>query len=198
LLADARDAAVTPQRKALIYQAIESRDQKRHVFCEEKGMNELRLPAQASSVSLQTALTRTLDAVAAYLHAASISESRILTQVCNDLAIARNEQADRIARWIEREGEAPDFGFSREAGFQQIWMSLVSRRFPTFREGLPRECERSDRRLERVLMRLWNDPETNEELRQDLDALLRDVRSGIERLERLRGPGVLATSAAAY
>ena len=157
-------------------------------------MNELRLPAQASSVSLQTALTRTLDAVAAYLHAASISESRILIQVCNDLAIERNLQADRIAGWIEREGGEPDFGFSREAGFQQIWMSLVSRRFPTFREGLPRECERSDRRLERVLLRLWNDPDTDEELRQDLGSLLRDVRAGIERLERLRAPGVLTSS----
>lgn len=156
-------------------------------------MNELRLPAQASSVSLQTALTRTLDAVAAYLHAASISESRILTQVCNDLAIERNSQADRIAGWIELSGEQPDFGFSREAGFQQIWMSLVSRRFPTFREGLPRECERSDRRLERVLMRLWNDPETSESQRQDLDLLLRDVRAGIDRLERLRAPGALLT-----
>jgi hypothetical protein len=157
-------------------------------------MNELRLPAQATSVTLQTALTRTLDAVSAYLHAASISESRILTQVCNDLAIQRNNQADRIAAWLDELGERPDFGFSREAGFQQIWMSLVSRRFPTFREGLPRECERSDRRLERVLLRLWNDPDTSEVLRLNLGDLLREVRDGIERLEHLRAPGVLAPS----
>lgn len=157
-------------------------------------MNELRLPAQASSVTLQTALTRTLDAVSAYLHAASISESRILTQVCNQLAIERNAQADRIAAWIEDAGGEPDFGFSREAGFQQIWMSLVSRRFPTFREGLPRECERGDRRLERVLLRLWNDPETGERLRLDLGELLREVREGIERLEHLREPGPLVPS----
>ena len=157
-------------------------------------MNELRLPAQASSVTLQTALTRTLDAVSAYLHAASISESHILTQVCNELAIERNAQADRIAAWIEDSGEKADFGFSREAGFQQIWMSLVSRRFPTFREGLPRECERSDRRLERVLLRLWNDPETGEMLRLNLGDLLREVRDGIERLDRLREPGPLVPS----
>ncbi|WP_035609533.1 hypothetical protein [Haloferula sp. BvORR071] len=157
-------------------------------------MNELRLPAQATSVTLQTALTRTLDAVSAYLHAASISESRILTQVCNDLAIQRNSQADRIAAWIDEAGERPDFGFSREAGFQQIWMSLVSRRFPTFREGLPRECERSDRRLERVLLRLWNDPDTSEVQRRNLGELLREVRDGIDRLEHLRAPGVLAPS----
>jgi len=159
-------------------------------------MNELRLPTQATSVTLQTALTRTLDAVASYLHAASISESDILTRVCTDLANDRNSQADQIARLIEQGGGTPDFGFSREAGFQQIWMSLVSRRFPTFREGLPRECERSDRRLERVLLRLWNDSETGEALRQDLGDLLRDVRAGIERLDHLRSPGVLMPSLA--
>jgi len=155
-------------------------------------MNELRLPAQASSVSLQTALTRTLDAVCAYHQAVSISESSLLAKLCRELAAERNVQADRIADLIGRNGGTPDFGFSREAGFQQIWMCLVNRRFPTFREGLPRECERSDRRLERVLLRLWNDPSTNEELRAELGELLRDVRGGLERLRELREPRGLA------
>ncbi|QJE96405.1 hypothetical protein [Luteolibacter luteus] len=151
-------------------------------------MNELRLPTQASSVSLQTALTRTLDAVCAYQQAASISESGLLSDLCKEFASLRNAQADRIAELMAEAGDTPDFGFSREAGFQQIWMCLVNRRFPTFREGLPRECERSDRRLERVLLRLWNDPSTEEVLRHELDGLLRDVRGGLARLHQLQGP----------
>lgn len=139
-------------------------------------------------MSLQTALTRTLDAVCAYHQAVSISESAILSKLCRNLAVERNAQADRIAGLIERNGGSPDFGFSREAGFQQIWMCLVNRRFPTFREGLPRECERSDRRLERVLLRLWNDPSTNEEMRAELGELLREVRGGLARLQELREP----------
>lgn len=151
-------------------------------------MNELRLPTQASSVSLQTALTRTLDAVCAYQQAASISESGLLSNLCKEFAAARNSQADKIAGLMGRVGENADFGFSREAGFQQIWMCLVNRRFPTFREGLPRECERSDRRLERVLLRLWNDPSTREEIRQELGELLREVRGGLARIHQLRDP----------
>lgn len=151
-------------------------------------MNELRLPTQASSVSLQTGLTRTLDSVCAYQQAAHISESGLLARVCKELAAERNAQADRIADLMAREGGTPDFGFSREAGFQQIWMCLVNRRFPTFREGLPRECERSDRRLERVLLRLWNDPSSTETLRQELGELLREVRGGLDRLHQLRDP----------
>jgi hypothetical protein len=151
-------------------------------------MNELRLPTQASSVSLQTVLTRTLDAVCAYQQAASISESDLLSTLCKEFASARNAQADKVAALMARSGQTPDFGFSREAGFQQIWMCLVNRRFPTFREGLPRECERSDRRLERVLLRLWNDPSTGEDLRHELGELLREVRGGLARLHHLRGP----------
>lgn len=151
-------------------------------------MNELRLPTQASSVSLQTALTRTLDSVCAYHQAAHISESGLLARVCKELAAERNAHADRIAELMRREASTPDFGFSREAGFQQIWMCLVNRRFPTFREGLPRECERSDRRLERVLLRLWNDPSSNEVRRQELGELLREVRGGLARLHQLRDP----------
>jgi hypothetical protein len=151
-------------------------------------MNELRLPTQASSVSLQSALTRTLDAVCSYHHAATISESRLLTQLCQRFVAERNAQADRIAGLIERTGGTADFGFSRDAGFQQIWMTLVSRRFPTFREGIPRECERSDRRLERVLMRLWNDPSSDGHLRHELGEILREVRSGLARLHELREP----------
>lgn len=157
-------------------------------------MNELRLPAQASSVTLQTALTRTLDAVAAYLHAAGISESRLLENTCRNLAAERNAQADRLAGLIAQSGETPDFGFSREAGFQQIWMTLVSRRFPTFREGLPRECERCDRRIERVLLRLWNDRGSEAALRHELGEILRDVRAGLARLHDLRDPQVLLPS----
>lgn len=154
-------------------------------------MNELRLPTQASSVSFQTALTRTLDSVCAYQQALQISESGLLARLCRELASERNKHADRIAELIKKSGSEPDFGFSREAGFQQIWMCLVNRRFPTFQEGLPRECERSDRRLERVLLRLWNDPETNDSLRGELGELLREVRSGLERLQHLRNPEVL-------
>ncbi len=149
-------------------------------------MNELRLPAQASSVSLQTALTRTLDSVCSYHQAASISESGMLARLCRELAAERNRQADKIADLILKNGDTPDFGFSREAGFQQMWMCLVNRRFPTFREGLPRECERSDRRLERVLLRLWNDPATGEQTRRELGELLREVRQGLNRLHQLR------------
>ena len=151
-------------------------------------MNELRLPTQASAVSLQTALTRTLDSVCAYQQAAMISESGMLAKVCKQLAGERNAQADRIAVLIGKGGGTPDFGFSREAGFQQIWMCLVNRRFPTFREGLPRECERSDRRLERVVLRLWNDPSTEDELRDELGDLLREIRGGLARLHQLRDP----------
>ena len=151
-------------------------------------MNELRLPTQASSVSLQTALTRTLDSVCAYQQAASISESGLLSSLCKEFATMRNSQADKIAGWMGHCGVTPDFGFSREAGFQQIWMCLVNRRFPTFREGLPRECERSDRRLERVLLRLWNDPSTDGKLRHELGDLLREVRGGLARLHQLRDP----------
>ncbi len=157
-------------------------------------MNELRLPAQASSVSFQLALTRTLDAASAYLHAAGLSESRLLERCCRQLAAERHELADRLAAIIERRGGTPAFGASGEAGFQQLWMVLVSRRFPTFREGLPRECERCDRRLERVLLRLWNSPDTTEADRHDLGEILCEVRGGLARLDELRGPhGLLPT-----
>lgn len=148
-------------------------------------MYELRLPTQAPFVTLQTALTRTLDAAVAYRHAAGLSESRLLANVCRSFSEERVEQADRIAEMIDDSGGIPDFGYSREANFQQLWMTLVSRRFPTFREGLPRECERCDRRLERVLLRLVNEAGPH---RHEIGEILRDVRSGMTRLHELRDP----------
>jgi hypothetical protein len=151
-------------------------------------MYELRLPTQAPFVTLQTALTRTLDAAAAYRHASQLSESRLLAEACHAFADQRNEQADRIAGLIDENGDVPNYGFSGEANFQQLWMTLVSRRFPTFREGLPRECERCDRRLERVLLRLINEPQPH---RHELGEILRDVRTGLNRLHELRDPHAL-------
>jgi hypothetical protein len=148
-------------------------------------MYELRLPTQAPFVTLQTALTRTLDAAIAYRHASRLSESRLLAEVCREFADQRNAQADRIADLIDESGDTPNYGFSGEANFQQLWMTLVSRRFPTFREGLPRECERCDRRLERVLLRLVNDAQPH---RHELGEILRDVRTGLNRLHELRDP----------
>jgi Domain of unknown function (DUF2383) len=151
-------------------------------------MNELRLPTQASSVSLQTALTRALDSRSTYLHAARISDSGLLGDACREFAAKRSAQIDRLASMIERAGGRPDFGPSHEAGFQRIWMTLVSRRFPTFRDGLPRECERSERRLERVLVRLLNESSTGESTRRELGWLIRDLRHDLRRLRSLRHP----------
>ncbi|MEK7953421.1 hypothetical protein [Luteolibacter soli] len=151
-------------------------------------MYELRLPTQAPFVTLQTALTRTLDAAIAYRHASRLSESRLLAKVCQTFADERNEQADRIAGLIDENGDVPDFGFSGEADFQQLWMTLVNRRFPTFLEGLPRECERCDLRLERVLLRLVNEGAPH---RHQLGEILRDVRTGLARLHELRDPHVV-------
>ncbi len=151
-------------------------------------MTALQFPAQASSVDLQKALTRTLDSLTAYLHAAKISDSGLLENVCRKSAEERHSQAGRIADLIERNGGKPDFGVSREAGFQRLWMSLVSRRFPNFREGLPRECERSERRLERVLLRLFNDPGYDEFTHRELGGLIRELRRDLVRLRSLRKP----------
>lgn len=159
-------------------------------------MNELRLPVQASSVSLQTALTRTLDSISTYLHAARISESHLLENICRELAEHRSHQAERIAGMIERTGGTPDFGPSREARFQRIWLTLVSRRFPTFRDGLPRECERSERRLERVLLRLLNDRSCDERTRRELADMIRELRQDLVRLRSLRKPRLPVTAAA--
>jgi hypothetical protein len=152
-------------------------------------MNELRLPEAAVSVDLQTALTRALDSLAAYLHAAKISDSGVLENMCRRLAEERHSQAGRLVALIERNGGTADFGASREAGFQRLWMTLVSRRFPNFREGLPRECERSERRLERVLLRLFNDSRFDEETRRELGALIRGLRRDLTTLRSLRQPG---------
>ena len=151
-------------------------------------MNDLRLPAAAPSVDLQNALTRTLDSLTTYLHAAKISDSGLLENVCRKLAEERHSQAGRIAGLIERNGGTPDFGASREAGFQRLWMTLVSRRFPNFREGLPRECERSERRSERVLLRLLGDPRFDESTRRELGTLIRELRRDLMRLRSLRHP----------
>lgn len=159
-------------------------------------MNELRLPVQASSVSLQTALTRTLDSVSTYLHAARISESHLLENICRELAEHRSDQAERIAGIIERQGGTPDFGPSGEAPFQRIWLTLVSRRFPTFRDGLPRECERSERRLERVLLRLLGAPDCDERTRRELGGMIRELRQDLVRLRSLRKPRPSVAAAA--
>jgi len=151
-------------------------------------MTELQFPAQASSVDLQKALTRTLDSLTAYLHAAKISDSDLLENVCRKSAEERHSQAGRIADLIERNGGKADFGVSREAGFQRLWMSLVSRRFPNFRQGLPRECERSERRLERVLLQLFNDPRFDEFTHRELGGLIRELRRDLVRLSSLRKP----------
>ena len=151
-------------------------------------MYELRLPTQAPIVTLQTALTRTLDAAIAYRHASRLSESHLLADACLNFANERTEQADRIAGLIDENGDVPNYGFSGEANFQQLWMTLVNRRFPTFSEGLPRECERCDRRLERVLLRLVNETEPH---RHEIGTILRDVRSGLTRLHGLRDPHTL-------
>jgi hypothetical protein len=151
-------------------------------------MYELRLPTQAPHVNLQTALTRTLDAAAAYRHTERLSESRLLAKVCRQFAEERDSHADRLAAMIGDSGGRPDFGPSGEAGFQRLWMTLVSRRFPTFREGLPRECERCDRRLERVLLRLVNGSDGH---RHELGEILHEVRTGLARLHELRDPKAL-------
>jgi hypothetical protein len=133
-------------------------------------------------------LTRTLDAAVAYRHAFRLSGSRLLARACQTFADERSEQADRIADLIDESGDVPNYGFSGEADFQQLWMTLVSRRFPTFLEGLPRECERCDRRLERVLLRLVNEAGPH---RHQLGEILRDVRAGLGRLHELRDPHLL-------
>jgi hypothetical protein len=153
-------------------------------------MNDLRLPVQARSVDLQKALTRTLDSLTAYLHAAKISSSNLLENVCRGSAENRHAQVGRIADLIERNGGRPDFGVSREAGFQRLWMSLVNRRFPNFRHGLPRECERSERRLERVLLRLFNDMSFDDWTHRELGTLIRELRRDLIRLRSLRKPKV--------
>ena len=144
-------------------------------------MTELQFPAQASSVDLQKALTRTLDSLTAYLHAAKISDSGLLENVCRKSAEERHSQAGRIADLIKRNGGKADFGVCREAGFQRLWMSLVSR-------GLPRECERSERRLERVLLRLFNAPGFDEFTHRELGGLIRELRRDLVRLSSLRKP----------
>ena len=151
-------------------------------------MTELQFPAQASSVDLQKALTRTLDSLTADLHAAKMSDSGLLENVCRKSAEERHSQAGRIADLIKRNGGKADFGVCREAGFQRLWMSLVSRRFPNFRQGLPRECERSERRLERVLLRLFNAPGFDEFTHRELGGLIRELRRDLVRLSSLRKP----------
>ena len=151
-------------------------------------MTELQFPAQASSVDLQKALTRTLDSLTAYLHSPKISDSGLLENVCRKSAEERHSQAGRIADLIKRNGGKADFGVCREAGFQRLWMSLVSRRVPNFRQGLPRECERSERRLERVLLRLFNAPGFDEFTHRELGGLIRELRRDLVRLSSLRKP----------
>lgn len=68
-------------------------------------------------------------------------------------------------------------------------MTLVSRRFPNFRAGLPREREGTERRLERVLLRLFNDSRFDKEPRRELGALIRGLRRDLATLRSLRQPG---------
>ncbi|WP_193213704.1 DUF2383 domain-containing protein [Luteolibacter marinus] len=145
-------------------------------------MIELRLPTPASTATLQLALTRALESANSYRHATGIARSARLKELCLALTEERESQANRIARLIENEGGTPDLRLTWEAGFQQLWMTLVDRRAPDSEETLPRECERGDRRLERVLMRLWHDPATGASRRRHLGVLLREVRGGFQRL----------------
>ena len=57
-----------------------------------------------------------------------------------------------------------------------------------FRQGLPRECERSERRLERVLLRLFNAPGFDEFTHRELGGLIRELRRDLVRLSSLRKP----------
>lgn len=150
-------------------------------------MIEIRLPRPASTATLQLALTRALESASAYAHAAGISRSEDLRKLCRRLFDDRKSQAERIARLIRESGGTPSFNLTWEANFQQLWMTLVDRRAPDGQASLPRECERGDRRLERVLLRLWHDPATGARRRQQLDLLVRELRGGFRHLPHLRG-----------
>lgn len=149
-------------------------------------MITLRLPRPASSATLQLALTRALESASAYKHAAGISRSEGLKGLCRGLLAERKSQAQRLARLIQESGGTPDFNLSWEANFQQLWMTLIDRRAPDAQAGPPRECERADRRLERVLLSLWHDPATGARRRQQLDLLVRELRGGFRHLPHLR------------
>lgn len=149
-------------------------------------MQELRLPDPSNTVSLQLLLTRALDSLTAYLHAARISRSSKLRSFCTGISEVRRRQVDEIAAMMEERGEDPDFGSSREADFQLIWMSLVERRSPSEGEDLPRECERGDRRFERVLMRLWEQAPAQSDERITLGDYLHEVREAVEMLHQLQ------------
>lgn len=151
-------------------------------------MNELLSPRQ---IVLQTALTPLVDAVCAYFHAASLSHSSLLMQTCAELANERKVHSDRVAELIQLDGGRADLESSREARFQRIWMALVNRRFETFREGLPRECLRVDRRAAKALVRACRAEGLAESERKNLRRVLAEVRRGMARMERLRDPGQL-------
>jgi len=148
------------------------------------------VPARCES--FQNALTLLIDSVCAHFHAASLSGSSLLMSACAEIAHQRKDQADALAAMIQRNGCEPDFESSREARFQHIWMSLVNRRFPTFREGLPRECLRVDRAVLKALTKLVHQDDLERDDMNEVIRILSDVRASIDRIEGLRDSRHLA------
>ena len=143
------------------------------------------VPAVRADI-FQDALTLLIDSVCAHFHAASLSGSSLLMSACAEIAHERKAQADRMAVLMERRGCEPAMESSREASFQHIWMSLVNRRFPTFRDGLPRECLRVDKGLVKALGRLVHHDELEREDLVEVLQILSDVRASVERIEGFR------------
>jgi hypothetical protein len=133
----------------------------------------------------QNALTLLIDSVCAHFHAASLSGSSLLMGACAEIAHERKEQADALAALMQKNGSEPELESSREAGFQQIWMALVNRRFPTFRDGLPRECLRVDKAVIKALTKLVHDDLDREDFEVAMK-VLSDVRASVARIEALR------------
>lgn len=134
----------------------------------------------------QEALTLLIDSVCAHFHAASLSGSSLLMGACAEIAHERKDQADQLAALIQRNGAQPELESSREARFQRIWMSLVNRRFPTFRDGLPRECLRVDRQVIKALTKLAHHDGLASDDMREVVRILAQVRASVAKIERLR------------
>jgi hypothetical protein len=134
----------------------------------------------------QEALTLLIDSVCAHFHAASLSGSSLLMGACAEIAHERKDQADRLAALIQKNGVQPELESSREARFQRIWMSLVNRRFPTFRDGLPRECLRVDRQVIKSLTKLAHHDDLASDDMREVIQILTAVRTSVAKIERLR------------
>lgn len=143
------------------------------------------VPVRPAEV-FQNALTLLIDSVCAHFHAASLSGSSVLMSSCAEIARQRKEHADALARIIERNGWEPELESSGEARFQRIWMALVNRRFPTFRDGLPRECLRTDRALVKALAKLANQHDLERGDREQIQEILAVTKASVARIESLR------------